>query len=82
MPGLPPPPLTSIPLHAHGRGALEAANIELGLALAPDEIDYLDEHFRRLKRDPMRWALPTFRYSIVYLGALFAALLLDHQWLR
>jgi heme o synthase len=36
----------------------------------------------RLKRDPLRWALPTFRYSIAYLGALFAALLLDHQlWL-
>jgi heme o synthase len=36
----------------------------------------------RLKRDPLRWALPTFRYSIIYLGALFAALLIDHQLLR
>jgi protoheme IX farnesyltransferase len=33
----------------------------------------------RLKADPVRWALPTFRYSIAYLGLLFAALLLDHQ---
>ncbi len=36
----------------------------------------------RLRRDPVRWALPTFRYSIVYLGALFAALLLDHALLH
>jgi heme o synthase len=36
-------------------------------------------HAWRLRRDPLRWALPTFRYSIAYLGALFAALLLDHQ---
>ena len=33
----------------------------------------------RLRRDE-RFALPTFRYSIVYLGGLFALLLLDH-WL-
>jgi protoheme IX farnesyltransferase len=33
----------------------------------------------RLKRDPARWAMPTFRYSIAYLGLLFAALLLDHH---
>ena len=36
-------------------------------------------HAWRLKRDPLRWALPTFRYSIAYLAALFAALLLDHH---
>jgi protoheme IX farnesyltransferase len=34
----------------------------------------------RLRRD-VRLALPTFRYSIVYLSALFAALLLDHYLL-
>ena len=33
----------------------------------------------RLRRDPLL-AMPTFRYSIVYLAALFALLLLDH-WL-
>ena len=33
----------------------------------------------RLCRDP-RWAMPMFRYSIVYLAVLFGALLVDH-WL-
>jgi protoheme IX farnesyltransferase len=32
----------------------------------------------RLRRDE-RWAMPTFRYSILYLAALFALLLADHQ---
>lgn len=36
---------------------------------------------RQLRREPLRWAMPTFRYSIAYLGALFAALLVDHQLL-
>jgi protoheme IX farnesyltransferase len=35
----------------------------------------------RLRRDGVVRAMPTFRYSIVYLGLLFAALLLDHRWL-
>jgi phosphoribosylformylglycinamidine synthase len=35
-----------------GRAALEAANAELGLALAADEITYLLEAFARLRRDP------------------------------
>ncbi|NCW21117.1 MAG: phosphoribosylformylglycinamidine synthase, partial [Gammaproteobacteria bacterium] len=35
-----------------GRAALEAANIELGLALSADEIDYLLEAFRAIGRDP------------------------------
>ena len=47
-----PQPLTTIPLLAEGRGAIERANGELGLALAPDEIDYLDASFRRAGRDP------------------------------
>jgi protoheme IX farnesyltransferase len=33
----------------------------------------------RLRGDSARWAMPTFRYSIAYLGALFAALLVDHH---
>ncbi|MEP7328414.1 MAG: phosphoribosylformylglycinamidine synthase, partial [Betaproteobacteria bacterium] len=49
---VPPPPMTIIPLHALGRAALDQANTELGLALAVDEIEYLDLHFRRLQRDP------------------------------
>jgi len=48
----PPQPLTTIPLLAQGRAALETANGALGLALAPDEIDYLDASFRRMGRDP------------------------------
>ena len=32
--------------------AIERANGELGLALAPDEIDYLEANFRRAGRDP------------------------------
>src|SRR5512143_221200 len=37
-----PRPLTTIPLLADGRIAIETANAELGLALAPDEIDDLE----------------------------------------
>jgi phosphoribosylformylglycinamidine synthase len=48
----PPQPLTTIALLALGRAALERANMALGLALAPDEIDYLDANFRALGRDP------------------------------
>ncbi len=44
----PPRPLATIPLLARGRAAIEAANAALGLALAPDEIDYLDASFRRI----------------------------------
>jgi phosphoribosylformylglycinamidine synthase len=37
---------------ASGRGALVAANSELGLALSDDEIDYLVKNFAALGRDP------------------------------
>jgi phosphoribosylformylglycinamidine synthase len=47
-----PRPLTTIALMARGRAALEAANAALGLALADDEIGFLDESFRALGRDP------------------------------
>jgi phosphoribosylformylglycinamidine synthase len=46
-----PRPLTRISL-AGGRAALERANADMGLALAPDEIDYLIEAYGRLGRDP------------------------------
>jgi len=49
---VPPRPFASVPLLAEGRPALERANRELGLALAPDEIEYLDAAFRELGRDP------------------------------
>ena len=35
-----------------GRAALEKANIDLGLALSPDEIDYLLDNYQALKRNP------------------------------
>jgi len=47
-----PRPMTKIPLMAEGRAAIERANADLGLALASDEIDYLDANFRRAGRDP------------------------------
>jgi phosphoribosylformylglycinamidine synthase len=37
---------------ATGRDALVKANVELGLALSDDEIDYLVKNFAALKRDP------------------------------
>jgi phosphoribosylformylglycinamidine synthase len=48
----PPAPLTTVDVVGGGRSALEAANRELGLALAPDEIDYLLDNFTRLGRNP------------------------------
>lgn len=47
-----PQPLAHIALMSNGRAALEQANIELGLALADDEIDYLLAHYTALSRDP------------------------------
>lgn len=47
-----PKPLTAIDVLGGGRAALEKANVELGLALAEDEIDYLVNAFIGLKRNP------------------------------
>ena len=47
-----PERLTTVPLTADGREALERANATLGLALAPDEIDYLAARYVDLGRDP------------------------------
>jgi phosphoribosylformylglycinamidine synthase len=47
-----PRPLQRVPVLTEGRAALETANRTLGLALAPDEIDYLVDAFTKLKRDP------------------------------
>ena len=49
---LPAKPLQTVDVLGHGRGALEAANTELGLALADDEIDYLVDAFTKLGRNP------------------------------
>ncbi|MDQ6621210.1 MAG: phosphoribosylformylglycinamidine synthase [Pseudomonadota bacterium] len=48
----PPRPLATIALLQDGRGALERANAELGLALASDEIEYLEHNFCKLGRNP------------------------------
>ena len=56
----PPRPLATIPLQAKGRRALEEADATLGLALAPDEIDYLVDAFTRLGRDPTDVELTMF----------------------
>ena len=47
-----PKPLTTIAVLKEGRAALEQANTVLGLALAPDELDYLVDAFTKLGRDP------------------------------
>ncbi|WP_417661217.1 phosphoribosylformylglycinamidine synthase [Pseudomonas sp.] len=47
-----PKPLTVVDVLGGGRAALEKANVELGLALADDEIDYLVSSFGTMGRNP------------------------------
>ncbi|HEX3063577.1 MAG TPA: AIR synthase-related protein, partial [Usitatibacter sp.] len=47
-----PQPLATIDAMGRGRAALEESNAAMGLALAPDEIDYLLESFAHLGRNP------------------------------
>ena len=47
-----PKPMTQVDILAGGSGALKIANVELGLALADDEIDYLVASFEELQRNP------------------------------
>jgi phosphoribosylformylglycinamidine synthase len=47
-----PRKMTSIDVLGGGRNALAQANDALGLALSADEIDYLVENFKKLKRNP------------------------------
>lgn len=47
-----PQPLKQVDILSGGREALVSANSELGLALAEDEIDYLVDNFKQLKRNP------------------------------
>ena len=55
-----PPSHRTITLGTDPRGALEAANASLGLALDPREIDYLLARFGELGRDPTDAELMTF----------------------
>ncbi|MFZ5502849.1 MAG: phosphoribosylformylglycinamidine synthase [Pseudomonadota bacterium] len=45
-------PLATVDVLKGGNKALEVANREMGLALSEDEIEYLVENFRKLKRNP------------------------------
>jgi phosphoribosylformylglycinamidine synthase len=47
-----PRPLQHIPASRDGVAALEAADRELGLALSPDEMEYLVDAFTEMGRDP------------------------------
>ncbi len=47
-----PTPLRSVDILEGGKAELERANSDWGLALAPDEIDYLVENFTTLGRNP------------------------------
>ena len=49
---LKPQPFSDVDILSDGKKALETANIELGLALNNDEIDYLLEQFTKLNRNP------------------------------
>jgi phosphoribosylformylglycinamidine synthase len=49
---LPAAPMAHVDVLAGGRPALEAANVEFGLALADDEMDYLVTSFTALGRNP------------------------------
>ena len=47
-----PKPLISVDILGQGKAALEKANVDLGLALSDDEMDYLVNSFTSLGRNP------------------------------
>src|SRR5512145_545887 len=55
-----PRPLAEIDVLAQGRAAIEAANAAMGLALAPDEIDYLLAWSQAAQRNPSDVELTMF----------------------
>jgi phosphoribosylformylglycinamidine synthase len=55
-----PRPMLTVDLMGGGRGALAAANTQLGLALSDDEIDYLERSFVRAGRNPTDTELMMF----------------------
>ncbi len=57
---VPPKPLAEIDLQGRGRAAIEEANASMGLALAPDEIDYLAAYFEGHHRNPTDVELTMF----------------------
>ena len=55
-----PKPLTAVDVLGGGAGAIEEANVRFGLALAPDEIEYLVAYFLRANRNPTDVELTMF----------------------
>ncbi len=55
-----PRPLALVDLASGGRAALARANRDMGLALSPDEIDYLFAHFSQAGRNPTDAELTMF----------------------
>jgi phosphoribosylformylglycinamidine synthase len=47
-----PAPLSTVDILQGGKAALEKANAEMGLALSPDEVDYLYDNFSKIQRNP------------------------------
>lgn len=47
-----PAPMTSIDVLGRGKEALQEANVNLGLALSSDEMDYIVKSFTEMKRNP------------------------------
>lgn len=47
-----PTPLSMVDILSDGKTALEQANLDMGLALSSDEVDYLFENFIRIGRNP------------------------------
>ncbi|MED5462491.1 MAG: phosphoribosylformylglycinamidine synthase, partial [Pseudomonadota bacterium] len=55
-----PVPVQAIDILSAGRPGLEQANIDLGLALSDDEMDYLLDNYRALDRNPTNVELMMF----------------------
>ena len=55
-----PKPLTEVDVLGGGAAAIEQANVRFGLALAPDEIEYLVAYFLGAKRNPTDVELTMF----------------------
>ncbi len=49
---LEPSPLRTVPLIAEGPAAFKQANLDWGLAMSSDEIDYLVAAYQKMQRDP------------------------------
>lgn len=47
-----PKPLSRVDLLQGGKAALDKANADMGLALSPDEVDYLFDNFTKIQRNP------------------------------